>query len=45
MDENCDFCEKALLSANDEELMLSEVIRGDHELFFLDAILGETLRC
>lgn len=44
MDDFCDSCEKALLTADDGELLLNEVIRGEHELFFLDALLGEVFQ-
>lgn len=36
-EENCVGCD-------DEQLFLSEVIRGEHELLFLDTILRETFR-
>ena len=36
--------EQALRAASDEELLLTAVIGGDHELLFLDAYLSETLR-
>ena len=39
-----DFDEKALLNADEEELMMSHVICGEHELFYLDAYLKEVFR-
>lgn len=39
-----DLDEKALRSANDEDLLMSGVIRGEYELLFLDTCLTEILR-
>lgn len=39
-----EFDTKDLYLISDEDLLLSEVICGDHELLFLDAYLGEILR-
>lgn len=36
--------EKALQNVSDEELFMSGVICGEHELLFLDTWLKETLR-
>ncbi len=36
--------DKALCSVSDEELLMLGVIKGDHELLFLDSYLGEILR-
>lgn len=36
--------EKALLNFNDEELLMTGVICGEHELLFLDSYLSEVFR-
>jgi len=36
--------ENALRSVSDEELLMREVICGDHELLYLDSYLAEILR-
>lgn len=36
--------EKALQYFEEEELLMSEVICGDHELLYLDSYLTETFR-
>lgn len=39
-----EYDEKALLYVDDEELLLSGVICGEHELLFLDSYLREVFR-
>lgn len=36
--------EKALLKIDEEELLMTEVICGEHELLFLDSYLSEVFR-
>lgn len=39
-----DIDKKALRSVDDEELLMNGVIRGEHELLYLDTYLTEILR-
>ena len=36
--------DRSLCEINDDELLMACVIKGDHELLFLDTYLGEMLR-